>query len=189
MRRVPCCGLSWQGWMALAALACAGGHGRPVDAAAPSGQPPASDTPEGEAMSLQLDVHMTRTSYRAGEEIEVRVALLNLGARSARVNTRLAVSYPGRGGELSFRIEDASGAEIPFVSRVNIGQPDVTYFRDIPPRVSVGRSVPLNQYYALSAPGEYRAVATYPNTWTGGAYGDAWTGELTAEPVSFSIKP
>ena len=129
-------------------------------------------------------------SVRAGGDLEARVELTNRAGAPKVLNTRLGVSAPERGGELHFEISDASGKEIPFSARVNIGTPDDTYFALVTSQNSVARSVKLTNYFPLSVPGTYLVRAIYANSYDA-QIGDraAWKGRAESPAATLHILP
>ncbi len=153
----------------------------------------ANNTSQGKDTNMNTELELKLIlpeSVRAGADLEARVEIINRSGSSKVLNTRLGVSAAQRGGELHFEICDASGKEIPFSARVNIGTPEPTDFAVVAPQASFARSVKLTNYFPLGVPGSYHIRAIYTNSYEG-QLGDqaAWKGRAESPIASLQIEP
>lgn len=140
---------------------------------------------------LELTLSFDQASYAVGTPIAARVTLRNAGPEPALVNTRLALnrsSAPRDFRDVSLVITTASGDRLDFLPKVNIGTPKDSYFKSLAPGEAVERSYALQDYFRLDQPGSYTAQATYQNQVDPTSGQPAWKGEVTSNPVSFTIK-
>lgn len=138
---------------------------------------------------VELRCAPVQEGYHVGEEIRLRVELVN-GSAARTVNARLGVSAPKRGGELFLEVQDASGKEVPFSARVNIGAPEAADFKVLQPGGKVERVIDLSNYFTLRSPGAYTVRAVYENAQEGAASGQpAWKGRVTCPEVTLRIEP
>jgi hypothetical protein len=127
---------------------------------------------------------------RSDGSLPVRFRLVNAGPEPLLVNGRLAVTQAGGPGDVQLSASSDAG-DVPFIADVNLGRPKPTDFRRLPPDDSVAREVDLRRYLLLREPGTYRITAVYRNKVAGvdGLDAVAWTGELTAEPLTVTVEP
>jgi hypothetical protein len=132
----------------------------------------------------------TAEGAHGDDSLSVRFRLVNAGPGPVLVNGRLAVTHAGGPGDVQLSASSDSG-DVPFVADVNVGRPRPADFRELSPGDSVTRDVDLRRYLLLREPGTYRVTAAYRNRVAGvdGLAGVAWTGELTAEPLTVTVPP
>jgi hypothetical protein len=140
---------------------------------------------------LVFEMTMLRSRYSAGEPVHVRFQLLNLGSDPVIVNGRLAINEPNRVGEIWLQGRGPDGRALPFIADVNVGEPPAAEFATLPPSRLIGRHYDASRYLLFAQPGDYELMATYHNRWAGveGVSSVAWTGELRAKPLTFTLEP
>jgi len=137
---------------------------------------------------LQFEAVTSQSRYAKGRDVVVRVFLFNFGEDPITVNSRLALNAFGLPGEVSFHLAGPSGRPVPFVAKVNVGEPHAEDFSTIAPWHCVGRQYELDSYFRITRPGQYRLTATYRNeTPEGGARWKAWTGTLRSNTIEFAV--
>jgi hypothetical protein len=95
--------------------------------------------------------------------------------------------------ELFFTVYASDGRVLPVLDEVRVDAhrmpPRKEDFRELAPGSTVTAVVDLNRWYRFSAPGMYRVVITYENTWDlseGGV--TAWTGRVDSSPLPLLIE-
>ena len=128
------------------------------------------------------------TSARASQP-RATIRLVNAGDAAIIVNKRFALNYSDAAAyecEIKLMIHNPAGDELPFTSRVNIGDPADRHFAELGPGQSLAREYALERTYDVSAPGRYTIQALYQNQ-TDPSIGPAWKGELTSNTVTFEV--
>lgn len=143
---------------------------------------------------LDLTLSFNQATYRPNEPVEGTFTLRNAGDQPALVKARLGLNSPYAPAEfrdLTVEVSGPDGRRLDFDARVNIGFPEDQDFKVLQPGESLTGTHALEGFFALDQPGTYQAQATYHNqSEAKRANGlQAWTGEIQAAPVSFTIQP
>ena len=138
---------------------------------------------------LEFEVAMSKPKYTLDEDILVRMYLFNLSDDDIVVNSRFSVNLRDFPGEVSLELVGPSGQPMPFIGRVNVGEPYPEDFSALVPWNFVGRQFELQSCIAIEEPGTYQLSANYRNEWSGQHLGlKAWTGSLCSNIVSFEVE-
>jgi hypothetical protein len=137
---------------------------------------------------LEFRVAMTQARYTLDDEITVQMYLWNFSDDDLVVNSRFAVNLDDFPGEVAISLTGPDGGPVPFVCRVNVGEPYAEDFSTVVPWNCVGRQFELPSCFDLEEAGRYELSATYRNEWSGGHVDlEAWTGTLQSNTVSFEV--
>ena len=141
----------------------------------------------------ELSVAFDKTEYRPGDPIQVTFTLRNTEQTPVLVNGRLALNAPfapPRYREVALTITAPSGQPLPFMAKLNLGGAQDKHFKLLQPGETVQHSYALRDYYRFDQPGAYTAEASYQNQAEPSQAGSLqpWKGELSAEPVSFTLQ-
>lgn len=139
---------------------------------------------------LTLTLAIDQTTYRAPAEPVVTIRLANPGPEPIIVNKRLAVNYAEAADdecEVKLSVTSPDGDDIPFTSRVNIGEPEDRHFTALGPGEFVQREYALTRAYDVSAVGIYAIRAQYQNQ-TDPSTGHSWKGVISSNIVTFSVE-
>jgi hypothetical protein len=138
---------------------------------------------------IVLTLTLDQTNYRAPAEPRATIQLKNTGDAALIVNKRFALNYGDAAGyecEIKLFIRNSSGDELPFTSRVNIGDPADRHFAELAPGQSLEREFDVARTYDVSSPGSYTIQALYQNG-TDPSTGPAWKGELMSNTLAFEV--
>ncbi|HQX10612.1 MAG TPA: hypothetical protein PLG23_09270 [Thermoflexales bacterium] len=138
---------------------------------------------------IELTLTLDQTTYPAPAQPRATIRLANVGDTAQIVNKRFALNYSDAAAyecEIKLMIHNNAGDELPFTSRVNIGDPADRHFAELGPGQSLAREYALARTYDVSTPGRYTIQALYQNQ-TDPSIGPAWKGELLSNTVAFEI--
>lgn len=138
---------------------------------------------------IEFTLTLDQSAYRAPAQPRATIRLTNAGDAAEIVNKRFALNYSDAAPyecEIKLMIHNGAGDELPFTSRVNIGDPADRHFAELAPGQSLAREYALERTYDVSSPGRYTIQALYQNQ-TDPSIGPAWKGELTSNVVAFDI--
>lgn len=141
---------------------------------------------------LELNLSFSQDTYQPDERVEGRFTLRNAGEAPAVVNARLVLNSPFAPApyrDLALTVSGPGGETLPFLARINVGDPADKHFRLLQPGESVSGSYPLNEYYELQQPGTYRVQATYHNQAEPSRLNGhpVWTGEVQSNAATFTL--
>ena len=111
---------------------------------------------------LQFSVSLPKAVYQAGELIQLRMVLRNVGSGTLIVNSRLALNasdaaLPFR--DVFLRVKRPSGSEARFRLEIRIGAPQPMDFVELTPRTSVEHTTDIASRFLLNQPGKYQLTA------------------------------
>ena len=110
---------------------------------------------------FRLELTPLAERFATSEDVRVRVRLVNAGSEPAWALPRLAVGFEDGIAEVSFTVQMPSGAQAPFMTRVNVGPPRPEDRELLAPGAGVERVVELGGLHLLSEAGTYEVTATY----------------------------
>ena len=141
-------------------------------------------------VSLSLQGRLRKSTYRAGEAIDLDVFVVNNGTSSWYVWNSFIY-----GGQIRLTVTSSEGAEYHFNGwnyKVEAGRPkEKGDFVRLEPEGIVGRSKALAGIVSIRAPGTYKLRVRYSDC-GGGTVGKqlglrAWSGELSSDPITIKV--
>jgi len=142
---------------------------------------------------LELNLSFSQDTFQSDERVEGRVTLRNAGDAPTVVNTRLALNSPYAPvpyRDLALSVSGPGGEALPFMARINVGDPADKHFRLLQPGESVSGTYPISEYYELQQPGTYQVQATYQNQAEPSRLNGhpVWTGAVQSNTATFTLK-
>jgi hypothetical protein len=138
---------------------------------------------------IELTLTLDQAAYSAPARPRATIRIANSGAAALIVNKRFALNYSDAADyecEVKFFIRNSAGDELPFTSRVNIGDPADRHFVELGSGQGLEREFDLARTYDVSGPGRYTIQALYQNQ-TDPSTGPAWKGELMSNTIAFEV--